>query len=81
MTRFEEDLKDHLVSTPCYAQVHQPLGHAAQSHIQPGLECLQGWGIHSLSGQPVPVCHDPLSEKTPHTIYHVLDPPHGAIKS
>ena len=26
---------------------------AAQSHIQPGLECLQGWGIHSLLGQPV----------------------------
>jgi len=24
-----------------------------QSHIQPGLECLQGWGIHSLLGQPV----------------------------
>uniref|UniRef100_A0A8C3LQP0 Telomere length regulation protein TEL2 homolog n=1 Tax=Chrysolophus pictus TaxID=9089 RepID=A0A8C3LQP0_CHRPC len=28
---------------------------AAQSHIQPGLECLQGWGIHNLLGQPVPV--------------------------
>ena len=24
-----------------------------QTHIQPGLECLQGWGIHSLLGQPV----------------------------
>jgi len=24
---------------------------AAQSHIQPDLECLQGWGILSLLGQ------------------------------
>ena len=31
----------------------QPPDQAAQSHIQPGLECLQGWGIHSLLGQPV----------------------------
>ena len=42
---------------PCYVQGCQPLGQAAQSHIQPGLECLQGWGIHNLLGQPVPVCH------------------------
>ena len=42
---------------PCYGQGHQPPDQAAQSHIQPGLECLQGWGIHSLLGQPVPVCH------------------------
>ena len=38
---------------PCYVQCHQPPDQAAQSHIQPGLECLQGWGIHSLLGQPV----------------------------
>ena len=25
-------------------QGHQPADQAAQSHIQPGLECLQGWG-------------------------------------
>jgi len=30
----------HLVSTPCYVQDHQPADQAAQSHIQPGLECL-----------------------------------------
>ena len=48
-----KDHNDHLVSTPCYAQGRQPLNQAAQSHIQPGLECLQGWGIHSLLGQPV----------------------------
>jgi len=29
-------------------QGRQPAAQAAQSHIQPGLECLQGWGIHSL---------------------------------
>ena len=31
-----------------YSGNHQ----AAQSHVQPGFECLQGWGIHSLLGQP-----------------------------
>jgi len=36
---------------PCYVQGCQPADQAAQSHIQPGLECLQGWGIHSLLGQ------------------------------
>jgi len=50
-------LKDHPVSIPCHGQGCQPPEQAAQSHIQPGLECLQGWGIHSLSGQPVSVCH------------------------
>ena len=45
---------------PCYVQGHQPPDQAAQSHIQPGLECLQGWGIHNLLGQPVPVCHPVL---------------------
>ena len=53
---------------PCYVQGHQPLDQAAQSHIQPGFECLQGWGIHSLLGQPVPVCHHPLCEKPPPNI-------------
>ena len=40
---------------PCHVQGRQPLERAAQSHIQPGLECLQRWGIHNLLGQPVPV--------------------------
>jgi len=44
----------HPVPTPCDVQGRQPAAQAAQSHIQPGLECLQGWGIHSLLGQPVP---------------------------
>jgi len=50
---------------PFYVQGHQPPDQAAQSHIQPGLECLQGWGIHKLLGQPVPVCYHPLGEKLP----------------
>ena len=48
---------------PCYVHGCQPLDQAAQSHIQPGLECLQGWVIHNLLGQPVPVRHHPLREK------------------
>ena len=48
---------------PCYVQGHQPPDQAAQSHIQPGLECLQGWGIHSLLGQPVPLCVTTLCVK------------------
>jgi len=63
----EKDLKDHLVSIPCYVQGRQPLDQAAQSHIQPGLECLQEWDTHNLFLQPVPVCHH-LSEKLPSNI-------------
>ena len=55
MARVENDCNAHLVSTPRGVQGRQPLDQAAQSHIQPVLECLQGWGIHSLLGQPVPV--------------------------
>ena len=54
---------------PCYVHGRQPRDQAAQSHIQPGLECLQEWGIHNLLGQPVPVRHHPLSEKLPPNIY------------
>ena len=53
MAWVEKDHNDHPVSTPCCVQGCQPPDQAAQSHIQPGLECLQGWGIHSLLGQPV----------------------------
>jgi len=55
MAWVEKDHNDHLVPTPCYVQGRQPADQAAQSHILPGLECLQGWGIHNLLGQPVPV--------------------------
>ena len=48
MAWVEKDHSDHPVSTPCYVQGRQPLDLSAQRHIQTGLECLQGWGIHSL---------------------------------
>jgi len=55
MAWVEKDHNAHPVPTPCYVQGCQPAAQAAQSHIQPGLECLQGWGIHSLLGQLVPI--------------------------
>ena len=50
-----------------YVQGCQPLFQAAQRHIQPGLECIQGWGIHNLLGQPVPLCELPpnIQPKSP----------------
>ena len=63
------DLKGHLVPTPCCRQRCQPLNQAlhqaARGPIQPGFEHLQGWGIHHLSGLPVPGPHHNLSEKIP----------------
>jgi len=44
MAWVEKNHIDHLISTPCYVQGRQPVDEAAQSHIQPGLECLQEWG-------------------------------------
>jgi len=44
---------------PCSKQGHLQLDQVAQSPAQPGLECFQGWGLHYLSGQPVPVFHYP----------------------
>ena len=61
MAWVEKDHSAHPVPTPCCVQGHQPADQAAQRHIWPGLECLQGWGIHSLLGQPVPVRHHPMS--------------------
>ena len=48
-------------SPPRRRQGRQPPHQAAHSSIQPGLECFQGGGIHSLLGQPVPVSHHPHS--------------------
>uniref|UniRef100_A0A8B9GBL4 Interleukin 13 receptor subunit alpha 2 n=1 Tax=Amazona collaria TaxID=241587 RepID=A0A8B9GBL4_9PSIT len=35
-------------SNPCHGQGHLQPHQVAQNHIQPGLQCLQGWGIHHL---------------------------------
>jgi len=69
MAWVEKDHNDQRVPTPCYVQRRQPPDQAAQSHIQPGLECLQGWDIHSLLGRPVPLHHHTLSEKLLPNIY------------
>jgi len=70
MAWVEKDHNDHPVPTPCCVQGHQPADQAAQSHIQPGPECLQGWGIHNLSVENKPNCllHEVLPDQsTTHT--------------
>ena len=47
MAWVEKDHNAHLVPTPCYVQGRQPAAQAAQSHIQPGLECLQGFSLNN----------------------------------
>jgi len=59
----EGTFKNTQFQSPCHWQVCHPSDQAAQGSIQPGLECLQGWSIHSLSGQPFPVSLHPLSKK------------------
>ena len=40
--------RGHLVQSPCSEQGHLLLDQVAQSAVQPGLECFQGWGLHYL---------------------------------
>jgi len=47
----------------CCRQGHLPLNQVVQSPIQPGFECFQERGIHSLPGEPVPVPHHPHSKE------------------
>lgn len=49
--------KDHLVQSPCNDQGHFQRGWVAHSLVQPDFDCLQEWGIHSLSGQHAPAFH------------------------
>jgi len=44
------ELEDHLLPTPYHRQGCHPPTQGAQNPIQSGLEHLQGWGIHNLSG-------------------------------
>jgi len=59
----EGTLKIISFQSPCHGQRHLPPDQVAQSPVQPGLECFQGRGIHSSSGQPVPVPHHPYSKE------------------
>ena len=59
----EGTFKRHVVQPPCNEQGHLPLDKAAQSPVQPSLECFQRGGIYHLSGQPVPVFHHPHCNK------------------
>ena len=59
----EGTFKGHLVQPPCHEQGHLPLDQVAQSPVQPDLECSQGWGIHHLSGKPLPVSHHSCRKK------------------
>ena len=45
-----KDLKDHPVPAPCHGQGCPPPAQAAQGPIQPGFECLQGWGTTASLG-------------------------------
>jgi len=49
MAWVEKAHSDHPVSTPYYVQGRQPADQAAQSHIQPGLECLHVDGASTAS--------------------------------
>jgi len=40
------------------------MGRVAQGAIQPVPECIQGWGIHSFSGQPVSLPPCPVIESS-----------------
>jgi len=59
----EGTFRDHLAQPPCTEQGHLQLDQVAQSPVQPGLECFQGWDPHCLSEQPVPVFHHPYRKK------------------
>jgi len=59
----EGAFRGHLAQPPCREQGHLQLDQVAQSPIQPGLECFQGWGLQCLSGQPVLVFHHPRGKK------------------
>ena len=59
----ERTFRGHLAQPPCSEQGHIPLDQVAQSPIQPDLECFQAWGLHYLSGQPIPVFYHPHSKK------------------
>lgn len=54
-----ETLKITSIQPPCCGQGYQPADQAARGPVQPPLEYLQEWDIHSFCGQPVPGPHFP----------------------
>jgi len=55
--------RGHLAELACNEQGHFQLDQAAETPVQPDLECFQGWGIYHLSGQPMPMFHHPHCKK------------------
>jgi len=57
------ELEEAIQCHPYNEQGHLKLDQVAQSPLQPDPECLQEWGIHHFSGQPVSVPHHPYYKK------------------
>ena len=61
MAEVGRDLWRSSAPTTLLKQGHLQL--VAQDHVQTAFEYLQGWRIHNLSGQPVPVLSHPHGAK------------------
>jgi len=59
----EGTFRGHPALLPCNEQGHLQLDRVAQSPVQPGFECFQGWGFHYLSGQSVLAFHHPHGKR------------------
>jgi len=55
----EGTFRGHLAQPPCSEQGYLQLDQVAQSPVQPGLECFQGWVLHYFDEKSVPVLHHP----------------------
>jgi len=62
MVCVRRDINTHSVATHCHGQGCPQTAQVAQDPIQPDLEHLQGWGVHSL-WKAVPVPHKSLSQE------------------
>jgi len=62
MVWVRRDFKAHAVLIPCHGQGCYPPAQAAEDSIQPVPEQLQGWGIHSFSGQLISAPQRPFIE-------------------
>jgi len=55
----EGTFKGRLAQLSCTKQGLLQLDRGAQNPVQPDLECVQGQGIHHISGHPVPMPYHP----------------------